>query len=165
MLTTTMTSTPPAVPPGTTQKGRAPRPIRSDAGLASALRISVARLARRLRREGGTELGATHLAALATLERHGSLTPRELAEREKVRPPSMTRVIAALEQRGLVSRSPHEVDGRQVILALTREGTELLREERRRREQWLTRRVRELTPEEREILRAAVPILEKLSQA
>ncbi len=140
--------------------------IRTDAGLASALRISTSRLARRLRRQrADTTLGVTQLAALATLDRHGAMTPRELADHEKVQPPSMTRVVADLERRGLVSRSPHPADGRQVIVAPTEAGAALLTEERRRREAWLARRLRELTPEEREILRTAAPILEKLSQA
>ncbi len=140
--------------------------VRSDAGLASALRISTSRLARRLRRQrADTTLGATQLAALATLDRHGAMSPRELADHEKVQPPSMTRVVAELERRELVSRSPHPEDGRQVVLTPTEQGAALLREERRRREAWLARRLRELTPEEREVLRAAAPVLEKLSQA
>lgn len=143
-----------------------PAPIRSDAGLASALRISIARLARRLRSQRvDASLGSTQLAALATLDRHGPMTPRDLADHEKVQPPSMTRVIAELERRELVARSPHPADGRQVVLTATDQGQALLKEERRRREAWLAKRLRELTPEEREVLRAAAPILEKLSQA
>lgn len=140
--------------------------VRSDAGLAGALRISTARLARRLRNQrADTTLGATQLAALATLDRLGAMTPRELAEHEKVRPPSMTRVIGELERREMMRRSPHPSDGRQVILILTDQGASALKAERRRREEWLTKRLRELTPQERETLRAAAPILEKISQA
>ena len=100
---------------------------RSDAGLASALRISVSRLARRLRAERLAKgpvpgLSDTQLAALAALERHGAMTPGELAEHEKVQPPSMTRVIAALEERGLVMRAPHATDRRQVVLTVTERG-------------------------------------------
>ncbi|MGH3318954.1 MAG: MarR family winged helix-turn-helix transcriptional regulator [Streptosporangiaceae bacterium] len=139
---------------------------RTDAGLASALRISITRLARRLRSQrADSTLSGTQLAALAALEGHGAMTPRELAEHEKVQPPSMTRVVAGLEERGLVTRSPHPTDGRQVLLAPTDEGRALLKEDRRRREAWLSQKMRELSPQERQILRAAAPVLEKLSQS
>jgi DNA-binding MarR family transcriptional regulator len=144
---------------------------RTDAGLATALRISVSRLARRLRVErtepgpDGVMLSDTQLAALAALERHGTMTPGELAENEKVQPPSMTRVIAALSDWGLVSRAPHATDRRQVVLTVTPAGRELVTRTRRRREAWLARRLAELTPQERAVLRAAAPILEKLSQS
>jgi DNA-binding MarR family transcriptional regulator len=143
------------------------------AGLAEDLRISIARLSRRLRSvsagavelPGVVRLTLSQLAALAALDRHQSMTPRELADHEKVQPPSMTRVLAALEELGLVERSPHPTDGRQVLMRVTAAGRELLREERRRKEAWLSQRLRELTPEERAILRKAAPILDKLSKA
>ena len=144
---------------------------RSDAGLATALRISVSRLARRLRVErlglGGPEtvLSDIQLAALAALERNQAMTPGELAEYEKVQPPSMTRVIAVLEERGLVRRAPHATDRRQVVLTVTAEGRDVVQRVRRRREAWLAQRLQELTPEERQVLRAAAPILEKISQS
>ncbi len=142
---------------------------RSDAGLASALRISVSRLARRLRAERlarlEPELSDTQLAALAALERHGTMTPGELAEHEKVQPPSMTRVIAVLEDRSLVMRAPHATDRRQVMLTATDQGMDLVQQSRRLREAWLAQRLRELSPAERATLRAAAPILEKLSQS
>ena len=142
---------------------------RSDAGLATALRISVSRLARRLRverqAEGLASLSDTQLAALAVLDRHGAMTPGELAEHEKVQPPSMTRVIAVLEERRLVMRAPHPTDRRQVVLTVTEQGRELVSQARRRRDAWLAKRLKELSPEERAILRAAAPVLEKLSQA
>jgi DNA-binding MarR family transcriptional regulator len=144
---------------------------RSDAGLATALRISISRLARRLRVErlglGGTEtsLSDIQLAALAALDRHEAMTPGELAEHEKVQPPSMTRVIAVLEERNLVRRAPHATDRRQVVLTVTAEGRALVNRVRRRREAWLAQRLQELSPEERAILRSAAPILEKLSQS
>ncbi len=143
---------------------------RSDAGLANGLRISVSRLARRLRveRAGGlaqSGLSDTQAAALAVLERRAAMTPGELAEHEKVQPPSMTRVITALEDRGLVRRAPHPTDRRQVVLTLTEEGKGLVNQFRQRRDAWLDMRLRELTPQERATLRSAAPILEKLSQA
>jgi DNA-binding MarR family transcriptional regulator len=142
---------------------------RSDAGLATALRISVSRLARRLRverqAEGLTSLSDTQLAALAVLEKHAAMTPGELADHEKVQPPSMTRVIAVLEERHLVMRAPHPTDRRQVVLTVTEEGRALVVQARRRRDAWLAIRLKELTPGERAVLRAAAPVLEKLSQA
>lgn len=145
----------------------------SAPGLAEELRISIARLSRRLRTlrpsaagDGGpSPLSLTQFAALAAIERHGSMTPRELADHEKVQPPSMTRVIAHLEDRGLVARSPHPTDGRQVVLNATDEGAALLADERRRKEAWLARRLGELTDGEREILRRAAPIIDKLSRS
>lgn len=143
---------------------------RTDAGLAAALRLSVSRLARRLRveRVGGLAkagLSDTQLAALAALEHHAAMTPGELAEHEKVQPPSMTRVIAALEERALVLRAPHPTDRRQVMLSVTPQGKSLVSQARRSRDAWLAVRLSELTPQERATLRAAAPILEKLSQA
>ncbi|RFS84468.1 MarR family transcriptional regulator [Actinomadura spongiicola] len=148
----------------------------SAPGLAEELRISIARLSRRLRTlrrpaggasgaDGPAPLTLTQFAALAAIERHGSMTPRELADHEKVQPPSMTRVIAFLEERGLVARSPHPTDGRQVVLNATEAGSELLADERRRKEAWLARRLTELTDDEREILRRAAPIIDKLSRS
>ena len=142
---------------------------RSDAGLATALRISVSRLARRLRverqAEGLVSLSDTQLAALAVLDTHAAMTPGELAEHEKVQPPSMTRVISVLEERGLVMRAPHPTDRRQVVLTVTEDGRALVSQARRRRDAWLAKRLKELTQEERALLRAAAPVLEKLSQA
>jgi DNA-binding MarR family transcriptional regulator len=144
---------------------------RSDVGLATALRISVSRLARRLRVERtaqGTpesELSDTQFAALSALERHSAMSPGELADHEKVQPPSMTRVIAVLEERGLVMRAPHSTDRRQVVLTVTEEGRAVVHRARRRRDAWLAKRLKELTPQERATLRAAAPILEKLSQS
>ncbi|HLU73370.1 MAG TPA: MarR family transcriptional regulator [Nonomuraea sp.] len=139
--------------------------LRSDAGLASALRVSLARLNRRLRRQAAVHsLTPTQFATLAAVDRHGGITPGELAELEKVQPPSMTRVIAALEERGLVSRSPHPTDRRQVTVTVTEAAKKLLKEERARKEAWLTRQLKELSPAERTILRQAAPILEKLSR-
>jgi DNA-binding MarR family transcriptional regulator len=139
--------------------------LRSDAGLASALRVTIARLTRRLRRQAAAHsLTPTQFATLAAVERHSGITPGELAELEKVQPPSMTRVIGALEERGLVARTPHPTDRRQVTVTVTEAAQKLLKEERRRKEAWLTQRLKDLSPEERSILRQAAPILEKLSK-
>ena len=139
---------------------------RTDSALASALRLSVMRLARRMRRErADTSLTLSQLAALATLERHGPLTPRELAAAERVQPPSMTRLLASLVTAGLVTRTDHPTDRRQVLLAASPEGVALLREDRRRRDAWLAQRLRELEPEDREVLRRAAAVLDRLASS
>ena len=135
------------------------------AELASIMRVSVMRLSRRLRAErSDAGLTLTQIATLGTLDRHGPLTPRELAEHEKVQPPSMTRVLAHLEELGLIDRTPHESDGRQHLVSLTASAQALLKEDRRRREAWLAQRLTELTQDERDLLRAAAPLLERLSR-
>jgi DNA-binding MarR family transcriptional regulator len=93
------------------------------------------------------------------------MTPGELAEHEKVQPPSITRVIASLEERGLIERMPHPSDRRQVVLTVTDQGREVVRTLRRLREAWLAQRLRDLDPAERAVLQKALPILEKLSQS
>ena len=136
----------------------------ADPALASALRLSVMRLARRMRSErADTSLTLTQLAALATLERHGPLTPRELAQAERVQPPSMTRVAASLEAAGLTTRTDHPTDGRQVLLAASPAGVALLREDRRRRDAWLAQRLRALDPVDREVLERAAVVLDRLA--
>jgi len=137
-----------------------------DTELASVLRISVMRLARRLRAERSeSDLTLTQLSALSALERHGPSTPGALAAHEKVQPPSMTRVLAVLEDQGLVVRTRHPTDGRQVLVAVTTAATAILREDRRRREAWLVDRVTDLTEDERALLRLAAPILDQLAGA
>ncbi len=140
---------------------------RTDAGLASAMRVSVMRLSRRLRneREVSDDLTANHLAVLGTLTRHDALTIGELAALEKVQPPSMTRIVDRLTEKGLVRREPHPDDRRLVVVKLTSTADAVIREARRRKEAWLALRLKELTAEERQILRDAAPILERLSQA
>ncbi|HVM28021.1 MAG TPA: MarR family transcriptional regulator [Mycobacteriales bacterium] len=123
------------------------------------------RMARRMRAErADTSLTLTQLAALATVERHGPLTPGALAAAERVQPPSMTRVVASLQDAGLVAREPHPSDGRQALLTVTPDGAALLREDRRRREEWLARQLAELDDEQRALLRAAVPLLDRLAE-
>jgi DNA-binding MarR family transcriptional regulator len=111
------------------------------------------------------ELSDTQLAALAALEKHTAMTPGELADHEKVQPPSITRVIASLEERGLIRRMQHPSDRRQVVLTVTDQGRDFVRQVRQLREAWLARRLEDLTPAEWAVLRDAVPILEKLSQS
>src|SRR5215210_3125141 len=118
------------------------RLARTDTGLASALAVSVMRLARRLRQERDTDLTATQLSALGTIRRHGPLTIGALAAHERVQPPSMTRTVGCLLSLGMVSREAHPTDGRQVVVVLSEQGRTLLDTERRRRDAWLARRLR-----------------------
>jgi DNA-binding MarR family transcriptional regulator len=136
-------------------------PVETD--LAAELRSAVTRLARRLRRmRADTSLSLTQLSALGTLHRHGAMTPGELASHERVQPPSMTRVVNALEAAGYVSRTPHATDGRQVVVTLSKAGEKLLAHDRREREAWLSQRLAELAPDERVLLHKAAEVLEKL---
>ncbi len=140
---------------------------RTDAGLASQLRLSVMRLRRRLanERHPDNELSLGAMAVLGSLYRHGELTVGELATLERVRPPSMTRTITCLEEGGKVTRRPHDTDGRQVVVALTATGTATVIADRRSRDAWLARQLSGLTPHERAVLREAAPILEGLSSS
>jgi DNA-binding MarR family transcriptional regulator len=142
------------------------RAARTDAGLAAELRVSVMRLRRRLanEREPGNELSIASMSVLGSLFRHGDLTVGELAALERVQPPSMTRHINALEEGGYVTRTPHETDGRVVVVELTPAGRDRVLADRRRRDEWLSRQLRDLTAEEREILRAAAPLLQRLAE-
>src|SRR5262245_28491219 len=139
---------------------------RTDAGLASELRMSVMRLRRRLANERDPEndLSIPVMAVLGALFRFGELTVGELAALERVQPPTMTRKVNFLEERGHVTRRPHDSDGRVVVVALTDQGRATVLADRKRRDEWLARQLRGLAPEERAILRAAAPILQNLSE-
>ena len=130
--------------------------------LASRLRLAVARTARRLRQEAGSGLSPTLTAALVSIERHGPLTPSELAVRERVKRPTATRLIATLEQEALVTRTADPADGRSSLIAVTTEGRDLLRTVRTRKDAFLAQRLRALSPEDRETLDRAVELLERL---
>jgi DNA-binding MarR family transcriptional regulator len=134
------------------------------AALAHDLRLSVMRFSRRLRSQRvDSSVTLTHLAALSTLKRHGPLSPGELAAHERVQPPSMTRVVVALERMGLVTRTPHPTDGRQVVIELTDAAEQLLLDEARAREAWLSGRLHELSAEDRATLREAARIMDELA--
>lgn len=141
---------------------RAQPPAPPDVELASRLRLAITRTARRLRQEAGTDLGPSQLAALATIERHGPLAPSELAERERVRRPTATRVLARLVDAGLVERIPDPTDGRSAIVSATPQGRALLRRLRRRKTAYLARRMRELPRGDVEALARAAEVLERL---
>jgi len=140
---------------------------RADTGLASELRTSVMRLRRRLssERHPDNELGMPSMAVLGALHGHDGMSLGELAAHERVQPPSMTRTINCLEEGGYVTRRPHESDGRQVVVNLEDKGRETLRADRARRDAWLDKRLRELSVDERAILRQAAPILERIARS
>ncbi len=140
------------------------RLLRTDAGLAASLRVSVMRLGRRLRNERESEgLTLSQMAVLGTLFRCGPTTAGELAAAEKVKPPSMTRTVACLEEAGLVVRRPHARDGRQIVVELTPAAHEVLNDDRRRRDAWLAQRLGVLAPEDIELLQRVAPLLERLA--
>ncbi len=134
------------------------------AALAHDLRLAVMRFSRRLRSQRvDSSVTLTHLAALSTLKRHGPMSPGELAAHERVQPPSMTRVVVALERMGLVTRTPHPTDGRQVVIDLTDAAEQLLLDEARAREAWLSGQLHQLSAEDRATLREAARIMDTLA--
>jgi DNA-binding MarR family transcriptional regulator len=134
------------------------------ADLAAQLRPSLLRLTRMIRNQRvDMSITLTQLSAMATLEKKGPMSAGELATWERVQPPSMTKVLASLEERDLVRRSPHPTDRRQAIIAITDAGLELLDSERRSRDAWLSQRLAQLTADERAAMHAVLPILDKLA--
>lgn len=135
-----------------------------SAALAHDLRLAVMRFSRRLRSQRlDTSVTLTQVSALSTLKRHGPMSAGELAGHERVQPPSMTRVVVALEEKGLVTRSPHPTDGRQVVIGLTRAAEDMLSAEARAREAWLSGQLQALDPEKRAVLREAAAIMDELA--
>ncbi|TQF74179.1 MarR family transcriptional regulator [Rhodococcus spelaei] len=128
--------------------------------LASDLSLAVVRLSRHLRgRRADSAVSLTQLSAIASLDEHGPMTPGGLAARERVQPPSMTRVIASLAEAGMVLRTPHPTDGRQIIVSLTDAGRALLADETSAREQWMTDRLAGLDDQQQAVLRQSIDII------
>jgi DNA-binding MarR family transcriptional regulator len=135
------------------------------AELAATIRPSLLRLTRLVRNQRvDMSVTLTQLSAMATLSKRGSMSAGELAAAERVQPPSMTKVLANLEEQGFVQRVPHPGDRRQAIVSITEKGEQLLESERRSRDAWLAQRLAKLTADERALLRAVVPILDKLAE-
>lgn len=137
----------------------------SEPDLAGRLRLTIVRTARRLRQEAGTGLSPSLTAALATIERHGPLTPSELASRERIQRPTATRLLARLEDAGLAERTPDPHDGRSFLVATTAAGSALLDELRTRKTAFLAARLESLGPEDRATLDRAAEILDKVLEA
>ncbi|CAG7639423.1 DNA-binding transcriptional regulator, MarR family [Actinacidiphila bryophytorum] len=136
----------------------------ADRAAVNELRGAVMRLSRRLRHQRVDEtLSPTEMSVLGTLARCGSATPGELARKEHVQPPSMTRIVAMLESKGLVRREPHPDDRRQVVVTRTEQAAAMLEESRAKRNAWLAALAEGLTPEELAVMRQAAPVLEKLA--
>jgi DNA-binding MarR family transcriptional regulator len=111
------------------------------------------------------DLNSNQLSAMGVLLNTGDQLMGELAAQERVRPPSMTRIVNSLEVRGLVARRPDPRDHRQCLVSLTESGRQVLLTNRRRRDQWLAVRIAGLNPAEREVLRRAIDVLEKVNRA
>nr|WP_169735375.1 MarR family transcriptional regulator [Actinokineospora inagensis] len=136
----------------------------AERALTSRLRLAVVRLNRRLRAQRtNSSVTLTQISALSCLHKCGPLTPGELAAKEGVQPPSMTRVIAALEELGYASRSPHPSDGRQAIVALTDDGRAYIEADISAREAWLDKRLAELDDEDRAVLARAADIIDRMA--
>jgi DNA-binding MarR family transcriptional regulator len=125
------------------------------------------RLARRLRNERDPEnqLGVGAISVLGALMRHGESTIGQLAAHERVQPPSMTRTVNCLVDDGYVVRRPSETDRRSTLVDLSEKGRQILLADRRRRDAWLARQLKDLTPEERDLLRKVAPLIERLASA
>src|SRR2546429_7068462 len=135
------------------------------AQLAEQLRAAITRLNRRRRQTRPVgELTQNQLSVLGSLELAGAMTPRELSDAERVQPPTMTKVLARLEERGLVQRAPHPTDGRQVLLSATEAGRGVLLEQRRMKAEWLTGRLARLSAADRDVLAQAAEILDRLAR-
>jgi len=130
--------------------------------LAAHLRQTVARTARRLRQESDAGLSPTLQAALATVARHGPLTPSEVAARERVQRPTATKTIAALEARGLVVRTADPADGRSSLITVSDAGRELIERTRTRKDAFLAERLAALPAQDRATLERAAVLLERL---
>ncbi len=134
---------------------------------ATRLRMAIVRTSRRLRQEAAAEttgLTPTSTAALATIERHGPLTPSELARIERVKRPTVTRTLGSLEREGLVERTPDPADGRSFLVSVNAAGGERLRRLRRRKNAYLARRMRDLPAEDVETLERAAEILDRMRE-
>ena len=163
------------VPPGGDEPapgratGRATEPVPAagapdDVGaMAAHLRISATRLARLLRRQGDTGLSPSQLSALTSVERHGPMTLGLLADHERVAPPSITKVVDKLEERGLVARAPDAADRRVTRVATTPAGAALLADVRQRKDLWLAERLAQLDADQRARLDAALDVLDDLT--
>ena len=132
--------------------------------LAARLRLAVTRLARRLRQQSAEGLSPSQTSALASIDRHGALTPSELAKIERVQRPTATRVINALLDADLIRREQDARDGRVTRLKLTRAGAAILNRGRSRKNAYLARRLERLEPDELRTLERAADLIERLTE-
>ncbi|MPZ28647.1 MAG: MarR family transcriptional regulator [Micromonosporaceae bacterium] len=141
-----------------------PMPASTAADLVTVgeLRLSLVRLARRVRKRAATGMTPSQLSALSTIERHGSLRPGRLAEAEQINKSSVTRLVAHLEAGGLIVRTPDAEDARSSQVQLTAEGRRLMAESSHRADAYLARQIAALSPGEQRRLLAAAPVLQRL---
>lgn len=132
------------------------------ARLADRLRLSVGRLARRLRQQSLGGLTPSQRSVLSTLSRHGPVPMSRLAQLESISRPAATRITDRLEEKGLVERRPHPDDRRSAVAEITPEGLSLLEEGRRERTAFLSRRLAKLSREDRRRLAEAIEVLDSL---
>jgi DNA-binding MarR family transcriptional regulator len=133
-----------------------------DQELAGRLRLAITRTARRLRQEADAGLSPSLTAALATIERHGPLTPSRLAEMERIQRPTVTRLLATLESDGLIERLTDPDDRRVSHVSVTKDGRALVKKLRSRKNAYLAKRLRRLDDDELETLERATAILERI---
>lgn len=133
--------------------------------LSADLRVAVMRMVRRLRAEkSDADISDSQYAVLGVLDRKGPMTAAALAQHERIRPPSMTRIVAGLLDAGLVERTAHPADGRAQLIALSEAGREAVAETRRRRDEWLCHQLAGLSPEDRDVLARSVVLLQRLAE-
>ncbi len=136
----------------------------ANSNVAPDLRIAVMRLSRRLRAERTSDsLTPSQMAVLGTLLRQGPMCPADLASAERVQPPSMTRILNSLQDAELVTRTPHPTDRRQVLYEATPTARRMVLRDREARDHWLAQKLSQLSPEDRETLERAIPILDSLA--
>lgn len=151
----------------TTEQDRRARGRSDGPGALSAdLRVSLMRIVRRLRAEkSDADITDSQYSVLGLLDRHGALTSAVLADKERVRPPSMTRIVGSLLEAGLVERAAHPVDGRAQLVTLTDAGRAAVDETRRRRDEWLCHQLAHLPAEDRRVLARAAVLMHELSDS
>jgi DNA-binding MarR family transcriptional regulator len=137
--------------------------VTTTSGLPSQLRLAIMRLGRRLRQEAVGDITASQLSALSTVARCGPLSLGELSDIERIAPPSTTRIVGRLEERGLVVRTVDAADRRVARLAVSDAGQSVLNQTRTRRDAYLALRLQAMTAEERATLMRALPLLERLT--
>jgi len=138
--------------------------VQADTQLAARLRLAVMRLARVLRQKAQDQITPSQFSALVSVERDGPVTLGELAALENVQPPTMTRIVAALEEQGLVAREADPADRRVSRLDITTAGRKLLEKNRSRKTAYLASRLRGLSGEELEVLELAAALLERMTE-
>ncbi|UGS34577.1 MarR family winged helix-turn-helix transcriptional regulator [Capillimicrobium parvum] len=139
------------------------RSARTDT--AARLRLAIVRTSRRMRQEAGGGLSPSQAAALATVDRHGPLTPSELAAHERVQRPTVARLLARMEEDGLVTRAPDPSDGRSSLISISEDGRALLESVRSRKDAFLAQRMEALDADERATLERAATIIERMLEA